>query len=136
MKLGRSLSQNLPVCDIQVRCTWHSTLDNEQWRARMQTNSHYAKKLFGMWLWNVRTLRNSVWYRERSVLRCVGGESFFITSSRNQGDATIVHCLVRSQSPIGVVGCVFFCGCLAEISWCLGSLDAPTSAKYSHSSSM
>jgi len=106
--LGRSLSLNLPVCDIQVRCTWHSTMDNERWGARMVINSHHAKMLFGMPSLNVRTLRNSVWYRDRSLLRCVGGETPYITSSRNQGDAIIVHRAVRSQSPVGVVGCVLF----------------------------
>jgi hypothetical protein len=56
--LGRSLSLNLPVCDIQFRWTWHSTMDNERWVARMVINSHHAKMLFGMPSWKVRTLRN------------------------------------------------------------------------------
>ena len=74
------------------------------------------------------------------LIACAGcgvweGESFSITSYRNQGDATILHRIVRSQSPARVVGCVFFCACLDEISWRLGSPDVPTWAKYRHSSS-
>jgi hypothetical protein len=123
--LSRSLSLNLPVCDIQVQCTWHSALDNERCGARMLINSHHAKMLFGMPSWNVRTLRNSVWYSGRSMLRCVGGERLYITSSCNQGDATMIHRIVRSQSPVGVVGCVLICACLDAISWCLGIARCP-----------
>ena len=81
-------------------------------------------------VWNaiVRMLCNSL-PDTLGLLRRVGGETFLLTSSSNQGDASAVYRVVRSRSPVGVVGCGFFYACFDEISWCLGSPLAATSAK-------
>jgi hypothetical protein len=85
---------------------WHSTSGKERWRCENVNKQPLCGKLLGMRSsGRYVTLYLMLWARNDVG----GGESFFVTSSRNQGDANIVYHVVTSRGLVGVVDGVFLC---------------------------